>query len=212
MYIPSAFRVEDVAKLIAFIQRYNFATLITCDGAAPFASHLPMLFYPGAGCHGTLVSHMARANPQWQNFASGREVLVVFQGPHSYISPSWYKTEPAVPTWNYVAVHAYGIPKVLDQPERVLSILHDTILVHESSFERPWPGTLPNEYRDKLIQNIVAFEISLTRIEGKFKLGQNRSAADLKGVFDALSSSDDAEHHALAKIMAAECDIGKNAS
>ena len=212
MYIPSAFRVEDVGKLTAVIQRYNFATLITCDGAAPFASHLPMLFNPGAGCHGTLVSHMARANPQWQHFASVREVLVVFQGPHSYISPSWYKTEPAVPTWNYVAVHAYGIPIVLDEPERVLSLLHETVLAHESSFKQPWPGTLPKEYRDKLIQNIVAFEISLTRIEGKFKLGQNRSAADLKGVFDALSSSDNIDHHALAKIMATECDIGKDVS
>src|SRR4051812_47202497 len=123
MYIPNAFRIEDPSKLTAFIQRYSFATFITHDGAGPCASHLPMLFWPGAGDHGTLVSHMARANPQWQHFSSGSEVLVIFHGPHSYISPSWYQTEPAVPTWNYATVHAYGVPTICHENERVVSLL-----------------------------------------------------------------------------------------
>jgi transcriptional regulator len=211
MYIPPAFRVEDASKLGAFIQRHSFATLVTWDGAAPFASHLPMLFRPQAGNHGLLVSHMARANPQWQHFAPGREALVIFHGPHSYISPSWYQTEPAVPTWNYAAVHAYGVPAVFREHERVVALLRETVSRYEAAFERPWPANLPEEYRDKLIGGIVAFEIPLTRVEGKFKLGQKRSQADLQGVFDALSRSEDAESRAVARLMLTECGVRETA-
>jgi transcriptional regulator len=207
MYIPPAFHVENADKLAAFMQRHSFATLITHDGAAPFASHLPVLLRPGEGPKGTLVSHMARANPQWQHFASGAEALVVFQGPHGYISPSWYETKLAVPTWNYAVVHAYGRPKIIDDHERIVSLLEETISRYEGGYEQPWSGDLPLEFRDKLVQAIVAFEIPLSRIEGKFKLGQNRSAADLQGVFDALSASEDQETRALARMMAEECGI-----
>jgi len=212
MYIPPAFRVEDASKLAEFIRQHSFATLITHDGTAPFASHLPMLFHPDAGSHGTLVSHMARANPQWQHFASGAEVLAIFHGPHSYISPSWYQTEPAVPTWNYATVHAYGVPKVLVEHERVVALLRDTVSKYEASFEQPWPGDLPDGFRDKLMHGIVAFEIPVTRIEGKFKLGQNRPATDIRGVFGALSRSSDAESLAVAQMMLTECNIHGNAS
>jgi transcriptional regulator len=205
MYIPSYFRVNDAGKIAAFIRHYSFATFITEEGGAPFASHLPMLFRPETGSHGTLLSHMARANPQWQHFVSGREALAVFHGPHGYVSPSWYQTEPAVPTWNYAVVHAYGVPKVFSDRERVVSLLRETVSVYESPFERPWPGNLPDDYRDKMMQGIVAFEIPVTRMEGKFKLGQNRSAADTQGVFDALSRSDDADSRALAQLMRTEC-------
>ena len=207
MYIPPAFRVDDPGKLAAFIQRHSFATLITHDGAAPLASHLPMLFRPEAGPHGTLVAHMARANPQWRHFASGGEALAVFHGPHSYISPSWYATGPAVPTWNYAAVHACGVPVIFNEHERVVALLRETVSAYEAAFARPWPGDLPDEYRDKLMQGIVAFEIPLTRIEGKFKLGQNRSAADVQGVCDALSRAGDADSRALAEMMGEECGI-----
>ncbi len=111
MYIPPSFRVEDPGKLAAFMRQYSFASIITHDGQAPIASHLPMLYSAEGGPNGILLSHMARANPQWRNFTSGGEALVIFQGPHGYISPSWYKAEVAVPTWNYTAVHAYGVPK-----------------------------------------------------------------------------------------------------
>jgi len=211
MYVPPAFRIEDASKLAAFIQRHSFATLITHDGNAPFASHLPILFRPSVGGHGTLVSHMARANPQWSHFASGSEVLAIFHGPHSYISPSWYHTEVAVPTWNYATVHAYGVPTVFSEHERVVSLLRETVSAYEASFKQPWPGDLPGDFRDKLMQNIVAFEIPITRVEGKFKLGQNRPAADIQGVFDALSRSDDADSRALARMMLTECDIHESA-
>ena len=207
MYIPSAFRVEDTSKLAAFIQRHSFATLITHDGTAPFASHLPMLFRSDVGSHGALVSHMARANPQWQHFASNCEILAVFHGPHSYISPSWYQTGPAVPTWNYAAVHAYGVPTVVSEHERVVSLLRETVSTYEASFEQPWSGDIPDDFRDKLMQGIVAFEIRVTHIEGKFKFSQNRPAADIQGVFDALSRSADADSLALARMMLTECNV-----
>ncbi|WP_367875248.1 GNAT family N-acetyltransferase [Luteolibacter sp. Populi] len=207
MYTPSAFRVEDPGKLAAFIRSHSFATLITHDGSAPFASHLPMLLRPGEGSHGTLLSHMARANPQWQHFASGSEVLAVFHGPHTYISPSWYETGPAVPTWNYATVHAYGVPVIFRDHDRVVSLLQDTVSEYESSLPQPWPGVLPEDYRDKLIHGIVAFEIPITRIEGKFKLGQNRPPADVQGVFDALSRSGDPGDRAVARMMLTECEL-----
>jgi len=210
MYNPAAFQVSDPTKLAEFILSHSFATLITHDGTAPFASHLPVLFRPGAGSHGTLVSHMARANPQWQHFASGGEVLAIFHGPHSYISPTWYQTGPAVPTWNYAAVHAYGTPTIFSEHERVAALLRETVSFYEASFEHPWSGDLPEEFRDKLMQAIVAFEIPITRIEGKFKLGQNRSAADQQGVFDTLSRSGNAESEALARLMLTEGKVQKS--
>jgi transcriptional regulator len=211
MYIPPAFRMEDAGKLAALMQRHSFATLISHDGAAPFASHLPMLFRPEAGPHGTLVSHLARANPQWQHFAAGGEVLAIFHGPHSYISPSWYQAGLAVPTWNYATVHAYGVPKIFSEHERVVALLRDTVSAYEASFAQPWPGDLPDDFRDRLLQGIVAFEIPITRLEGKFKLGQNRSTADNQGVFDALSRSPDTDSQALARLMLTECPVQKNA-
>ncbi|MFN3151551.1 FMN-binding negative transcriptional regulator [Bremerella sp.] len=210
MYIPPAFRVEDTTKIAAFIQQHSFATLISHDGTAPFASHLPMLFHPDAGSHGTLVSHMARDNPQWQHLASGGEALCIFHGPHSYISPSWYQAELAVPTWNYAAVHAYGVPTVFSDHERIVKLLGETISTYEEALEQPWPGDLPDEFRDKLIQGIVAFEIPVARIEGKFKLGQNRSAADIQGVYDALSRAEDADSRAVARLMFTECNVDES--
>src|ERR1700749_1163917 len=134
MYIPPAFRLEDKARLAAFLRAHSFATFITQDGAAPFASHLPMLYRPDLGEHGTLIAHLARANPQWQHFAEDREALVIFHGPHGYISPSWYETSPAVPTWNYAVVHAYGIPWIFEDHDRIAALLRETISLYESSF------------------------------------------------------------------------------
>ncbi|EDY21623.1 FMN-binding negative transcriptional regulator [Chthoniobacter flavus Ellin428] len=204
MYIPPAFRIEDKARLASFLREYSFATFITNDDATPFASHLPMLFRPDLGEHGTLIAHLARANPQWRHFAEGREALAIFHGPHAYISPTWYETAPAVPTWNYAVVHAYGIPKIFENRDRIAALLQETISVYESSFAQPWSGQLPVEYLDKMIHGVVAFEIPITRLEGKFKLGQNRSPEDVQGVFRALSQSASSNDRALAQFMAAE--------
>ncbi|HEV7278983.1 MAG TPA: GNAT family N-acetyltransferase [Pirellulaceae bacterium] len=209
MYVPPTFQVEDSEKLAAFIQRHSFATLITsdrsrADGASPFASHLPMLLESERGPQGTLVAHMARANPQWRQFAAGGEALAIFHGPHAYVSPSWYATQPAVPTWNYAAVHVYGVPTLFEDHDRVADLLSRTNATYESAFKLPWPGQLPDEYRDGLIRAIVAFELPISRIEGKFKLSQNRSPEDRQGVYAALSRSAYASDRDTAALMAEE--------
>lgn len=207
MYIPAAFRVEDSSKLAAFIQRHSFATFITSNGGVPFASHLPMLFRAGGSGPGTLVAHMARANPQWEHFASGAEALAIFHGPHSYISPTWYETTPAVPTWNYAAVHAYGVPRIIEAHSEVVALLQDTVALYERGREQPWDGILADDYRDKMIRGIVAFEMPIARLEGKYKLGQNRPVEDQQKVYAALSASPDAESRALAGMMTRECKV-----
>ncbi|MFO0808781.1 MAG: ACT domain-containing protein [Gemmataceae bacterium] len=201
MYVPPHFRVDDPAALVELMRRHSFAMLITDDGHAPFATHLPVLHRPGGGPHGTLVGHVARANPQWRHFAAGREALVVFRGPHAYVSPAWYATTPNVPTWNYAAVHAYGVPQVIDDHDRLVALLQEMIGVYESPREEPWPGELPAKYRDDLIHGIVGFEMPVTRLDGKFKLSQNKAKADAAGAADALARSDAATDRAVAAMM-----------
>jgi len=206
MYIPPSFRVEEFDKLAAVIEQFSFATVVTHNNGSPFVSHVPMLFHPEQGPYGTLVSHMARANPQWQHFANGEEILVVFQGPHAYVSPSWYETLLAVPTWNYVAVHAYGAPQLIECETKLDALLQETILKYESTRPEPWKGDLPADFKSNLIKAIVGFEVPISRIEGKFKLGQNRPPEDRKGVYRALSASTLENDQQLAEIMARECD------
>lgn len=204
MYIPPSFRIEDAAKLSAFMDANSFATLVTCDEGIPVATHLPVRHFCTDGVCTTLVSHMARANPQWQHFSTGDEVLMIFTGPHAYISPSWYATDIAVPTWNYTTTHVYGVPSVLTDYDDIVGMLNETVRFYERSFAKPWPGTLPEELRRKLVDSIVAFEICVTRVEGKFKLGQNRSREDVCGVRNALAKSTRYRDRELADFMDGE--------
>jgi len=123
MYLPKPFREDDPARLHALIRAHGFATLISERDGEPFASHLPLLLDAERGPRGTLLGHMARANPQWRSFDQGRAALAIFHGPHCYVSPSWYANAPAVPTWNYAAVHAYGRPRVLEDGGEVRALL-----------------------------------------------------------------------------------------
>ncbi|MFO0906349.1 MAG: FMN-binding negative transcriptional regulator [Pirellulales bacterium] len=202
MYVPASFAVHDLTQLRSFVARHSFATLVTAGDEGPFASHLPMLWRPEGGDLGTLIAHVARANPQWRQMESDRETLAIFHGPHAYISPAWYVEHPSVPTWNYAAVHVYGKTRILHDHDQIVALLRELTATYEAGRESPWNGELPDEYRDKLIQGIVAFELVVTRVEGKFKLGQNRSAEDQQAVYDALSASDDSEQRALAQLMA----------
>lgn len=205
MWIPKAFRIDDPAKISALMQRYSFAVIVTADGdSAPIATHLPVLLDADRGPFGTVVSHMARENPQWKHFESGRETLAVFNGPHAYITPAWYQPQVTVPTWNYAAVHAYGIPRIIADRDRVIEILERTIRTYEEPLGNPWTATIPTEYRDRLMKDIVAFEIELTRVEAQFKLSQNRSDADFRGVYEALNASADSVDRELAGLMRAE--------
>ena len=159
----------------------------------PFATHLPFLLDSQRGPNGTLLAHMARANPQWHDFNSEQEVLAIFQGPHAYVSPSWYEIELSVPTWNYAAVHAYGIPRIIEDSEELYQLLKILIETHEAQFENPWPFQLPDDYLQKMMRGIVGFEIEITRLEGKFKLSQNRTASEREIVIAALQESPDTQ-------------------
>ena len=200
MYQPSAFKIEDFEQIAALIEEHSFATLVTFDGAAPFATHLPLLFDRTRGPFGTLAGHVALGNAQWKHLQSGGEVLALFQGPHAYVSPSWYETELAVPTWNYVAVHAYGTPRLLNDDE-LAAQLRAMIEKFESGFAAPWPGDLPDDFESKLRLGIVGFEIEIARLEGKNKLSQNRPAADQSGVIAALEASARESDRRVADLM-----------
>jgi transcriptional regulator len=134
---------------------------------------------------------MARANPQWKAFENGQEVMLIFQGPHAYVSPSFYEVHPSVPTWNYAIIHAYGNPRIIDDHERLHEMLGALVHRHEDLRRQPWEmNDLPDDYMNKMMAAVVGFEIEITRLEGKYKLSQNRSEADQQRVIDNLSQSD----------------------
>ena len=195
MYLPSHFRESDAGRLAALMRDYPFATLVTVRDGAPCVSHLPLLYDPGAG---TLTGHMARANPQWRDLAAGGPALAVFHGPHAYVSPGWYAT-PGVPTWNYAVVHARGRARMLEQPGEVLAVLERLTRVHEAALERPWRVDPDDPALGARLAAIVAFEITLDVLDGKFKLSQNRPAGDRERVRAQYLHSGEA---ALAALMA----------
>ena len=203
MYVPEAFREHRQRILHALIRQHSFGTLITFGEGGLVASHLPFLLDPSRGLYGTLSGHLARANPQWESFANGQEVLAVFQGPHAYISPSWYETPLSVPTWNYVAVHAYGPPRLVTEDPALRSILEASVRTYEASFEEPWGmGRLPDDYVDHMIRAVVGFEIPIRRLEGKLKLSQNRPPANRQGVVNGLLRQGGALSQATTYLMA----------
>jgi transcriptional regulator len=194
MYLPSAFRQDDLAELHAQLQASPFALLTSAGATGVQASHLPLLLAPDEGEFGTLYGHFARANPHWRDLQDGAEALTVFSGPDAYISPGWYPAKAehgkVVPTWNYIAVHARGPVELIEEPERLLQIVSRLSDQHESGRERPWAvSDAPREYIDSMLRAIVGFALPIRRLEGKWKLGQNRSAADQAGVRDGLAAS-----------------------
>jgi transcriptional regulator len=204
MYIPKHFEAPDAAWCHALIRREPFAILIGVDETgAPFATHLPVLLDEVPAPLGTLLAHVARPNHQWRLFAPDRPVLVVFPGAHAYVSPSWYEQHPAVPTWNYVAVHAYGVPRVIDDAVRVRALLNRLVHTFEDGRPQPWRlDGLPADYAARMTRGIVAFEIPIDRLEGKAKLGQNRSATDRARVRTALLAEANPLSHSVAELMA----------
>ena len=203
MYVPNKFAVDEPSVCHDFIEANDFALLVSPVDGQPFASHLPFLLDRNQGTCGTLLAHMARANPQWRAFDDS-EVLVVFSGPHVYVSPAWYAATPNVPTWNYVAVHAYGRPRLVDDPGAVRAHLARLVEVQEHGRAKPWRlDGLADDYVAAMMRGIVAFEIPLDRLEGKWKLNQNRTAADRAGVIAALQDRTDSQATAIARLMAA---------
>ena len=204
MYVPKHFEVTDTAWCHALMGAQSFALMITADDTgAPFATHLPILVDERRGPLGTLRGHVARANPHWRYLAAGRPTLVVFSGAHAYVSPSWYATHPAVPTWNYVAVHASGTGALVEDAEQVRALLADLVHVYESPGPEAWSfEALPADYVAGMQRGIVAFEIPIARLEGKAKLSQNRDAVDRGRTREALAASDDPVARAVAALMA----------
>ncbi len=185
MYIPKSFAESDIETLYQFMRDNNFAALVTEHQGQLTATHLPFLIDSERG---VLKAHLARANDQWKGF-DRQEALVIFQGPHAYISPTWYEAHPSVPTWNYTAVHVYGVPQIVEDDAAVRRLLRQLVENHERGRQPEWPMDLPEDYLQKMMQAIVAFEVPIGRIEGKFKLSQNRSDADQESVIAHLSAS-----------------------
>lgn len=191
MYRPRHFSVDDVATCHDLIEGNEFGLLVTTgpDGA-PFGTHLPFMLDREAGPNGTLLAHMARANPQWRDFDRA-PVLAVFSGPHTYVSPTLYATSPNVPTWNYAVVHAYGTPQVIGDASEVSALMRRLGSSYEGAAGWQYDST-PESYRAGMQKGIVAFRIPVARLEGKWKMSQNRTPEDRAGVRAGLTASDDA--------------------
>jgi transcriptional regulator len=212
MFRPPAFAEDDPAVLAAILAETRLATLISVVDGAPVADHVPVLFDPGRGSHGTLSGHLARANPQAAPAADGRPVLVAVLGPEAYVSPSFYPskrvTGRVVPTWNYVAVHAHGRIRLFDDTDRLLALVTTLTDRHEAGRSDPWRVTdAPEDFVRTQLRGIVGFEVEIERLEGKRKLSQNRTAEDRAGVAAGLGLSDDARDHAVAAAMRSPVDL-----
>lgn len=214
MYVPPHFAVDDPALIREAMAAHPLATLVTCGPAGLMANHVPLMFVAETGLddarasRGMLHGHVARANPQWREIESGTEILAIFNGPDAYVSPSGYETKretgKVVPTWNYVVVHAYGIGRTYDDPERLRTVVTQLTDVHERDREERWRvGDAPGSYVTGQLRGIVGIEIAVARVVGKWKLGQNRSDADRAGVLADLEGSEDANARALAHAMRA---------
>jgi transcriptional regulator len=187
MYVPKAFRIDDIAWVRDFVDAHPFGTLVTIRDGEPFATHVPFLIDPEPSPYGTLRAHMARENPHWRAFEESPS-LVIFAGPHAYVSPSWYRSDgPKVPTWNYATVHIYGQAHAIEDTAKAEKILRRLIEREESGSADPWTFERVDEpYRREMIHHIVAFEIPIERFEAKAKLSQNRPPIDRRLVADAL--------------------------
>jgi transcriptional regulator len=207
MYIPAYAKHENPELLTEFIESHPFATCITRSeetsehSSEVYANHFPCLLEVDAKGPRRIVSHMARNNPQWKQMATGAEVLFIFHGPHAYISPSIYVNKLNVPTWSYTAVHAYGHAKIIEDSSAIEEILSKTVSFFESPRAKQWAYDLPQEFRQKLVQAIVGFEVEIKRIEGKFKLNQNRKSEDYNAVVGELTSQGDQNSTELLRYM-----------
>ncbi|MDS1140200.1 FMN-binding negative transcriptional regulator [Pusillimonas sp. SM2304] len=202
MYTPKPYQNHDQAELHACMRQWSFATLITHGPKGSQATHLPFLVDAESGPHGTLVTHIARANPQLADLLAGSPALVIFQGPHAFISPSWYENQQTFPTWNYAAIHARGTPVCIEEAESVRRILDRTVQVYDTPLGGSWRfDAMQEELILPRLKAIVAIRIPLDALEGKFKFNQDKSPADRLGVITALEKSNDAGNHAVATLM-----------
>lgn len=198
MYIPRHFAETNEEKLVAFMREFNFATLITAENDVPFATHLPFIIEKRDNKI-YLQAHLAKANPHWQQFEN-KEVLVIFTEPHAYVSPMLYEKIENVPTWNYIAVHAYGRLKTFPQVENLKLLEKQVEAFDKTYFETNWQQ-ISTEYKTNLAKGVVAFEIEVTDLQGKKKLNQNKTGKDAQNVIEALEKSENEQEKLIAKYM-----------
>jgi transcriptional regulator len=194
MYIPASFREEDIETLHALVRTHPLGTLVTHGDVGLQASPLPFLLGEN-----TLRAHMARANPHWKTLATNTECLVIFTGPDAYVTPDWYPskavTHKVVPTWNYAAVHVRGMLRVVDEPGWLAQQIADLTATHEAVRPSPWrPADAPVDFIAAQMQAVIGLEIVITQIEGKWKMSQNREAADREGVVRGMRNPADPHH------------------
>jgi transcriptional regulator len=200
MYVPPHFSESDPTVLFDFIENHSFGQLVSQVDGLPFVNHLPFLLERNTMPHGTLIGHMARANPQWRSLA-GQTALCVFTGPHVYVSPSWYESEHVVPTWNYTAIHAYGRVEIVEDCGALQEIVEKSVETYESGMPRPWSFDGGATFAQRLLTQIVGFRVAIERLEGKWKLNQNHPAERRERVVRALRERGDENSLAIAELM-----------
>lgn len=207
MYVPNHFKEDDQEKLQQYIRDYSFGLLVVADDDGIEANHVPFYLSPGEnGSPGYLQCHLARSNPVWQRMQSAPQVLAVFQGPDAYVSPSWYPTKAetgrVVPTWNYLAVHAQGTARVIQDSDWLKHHLHELTDQHESQMAAPWSvDDAPTDFTERLVQAIVGVEISIERLTGKLKASQNQPEKNRAGLKAALEVGEGVQSRAMAKLI-----------
>jgi transcriptional regulator len=201
VYLPPAFAETRPAVLVAHIEQHDFGLLLSHGAAGLTASHIPFLV-ERRDEELYLLGHLARPNPQVEDLREGGEVLAIFSGPHAYISPSWYAGGPSVPTWNYVDVHAYGTVRLIEDGDWLRGLLRRLSQRHEAGNPVPWRvEDLPEAYLEGMLRGIIGLDIAVTRLEGKYKLSQNRPSADRLRVIVALERGGDENSVAVAQLM-----------
>ncbi len=208
MYLSKDFKEERVPVLHEAIRQTRLGTLVTLGADGIEASHVPMLVDPEPQPFGTLKGHIARANPQWRRAAREVPALAVFLGPDAYITPAWYETKrrngKVVPTWNYVAIHAYGPLTFYEDADRLLALVTQLTETHEAGRDQPWAvSDAPKDFIAGMLKAIVGFELPIARLEGKWKMSQNRPAADRAGVVAGLTREGGPTEAAVADIVVA---------
>lgn len=198
MYIPERNKMSDKSKILDFMRRFSFATIVTSKDNLPVATHIPVLIKE-ENDKLFLFSHVAKQNEQWKHI-EGNQVLVIFSEPHAYISPAHYEKELNVPTWNYISIHAYGKGSLISSHQELLSLLENTIATYEASYREQW-DRLPEKYRLGQMMGIVGFKIEVTEIQAKEKLSQNKTFNEQQTIVNALSASDDTNEQITAEYM-----------
>jgi transcriptional regulator len=206
MYLPDHFRVDDIAQMHALMRARPLAALVSAGAAGLYATHLPTVLKE-EGPSGTIECHLSRANPHWKDLAAGGEALMIFQGPEAYVTPNWYPSKAehgkTVPTWNYAAVHAYGRPEVMQDKDWLRRHVGELTKQQEASEAQPWEvSDAPESYIDVMLRGIVGFRFEIVRLEGKWKMSQNREMRDRAGTAQGLARRGEGEDAEVAALVA----------